>query len=49
MGFIEKLKNCFEDISAANKELASDVKELAAETKRDIISDWKKEVYNGES
>ncbi|MCY9545471.1 lecithin retinol acyltransferase family protein [Lysinibacillus xylanilyticus] len=43
MGFFEELKNCFEGISAANKELVSDVKELAAESKRDIISDWKRE------
>lgn len=44
MGFFEDLNNCFEGISAANKELVSDVKELAAKTKRDIISDWKREV-----
>lgn len=45
MGFFEELKSCFEGISAANKELVSDVKGLVAETKRDIISDWKREAH----
>lgn len=38
------LKIAFEGISAANKELVEGIKEITTETKRDIISDWKREV-----
>lgn len=44
MSFFDDLKDCVKDISALNKEFISDVKNLVAETKRDIISDWKREV-----
>lgn len=44
MGIWDELKITFEGISAANKELVEGIKEISAETKRDIISDWKREV-----
>lgn len=44
MGIWDEIKIAFEGISAANKELVEGIKEITAETKRDIISDWKREV-----
>ncbi|MGE7673496.1 lecithin retinol acyltransferase family protein [Lysinibacillus sp. NPDC094403] len=44
MHFFNELKDLVKNISAINKEFVSDVKDLTTETKRDIISDWKREV-----
>lgn len=46
MGIWNELKNAFEGISNANKEFREGVRQDFVETKRDIISDWKREVPN---
>lgn len=43
MGFLSNIKDLVIDISATNKEFIRDVREIGAETKRDIIQTWKDE------